>query len=308
MSENEFSDLESIYKNCTLCPRECKTDRTAGRFGACRQSDVMRISRAALHFYEEPCISGSNGSGAVFFSGCQLGCVFCQNYAISRGNVGKPVSVEELVNVFFQLKDQGANNINLVTPSHFLPGIRDAVIMAKKRGFDLPFVYNTGSYEKPWAIKSLSGLMDIYLPDLKYFDDNLAKKYSFAGDYFKIASAAIDEMVKQVPKPEFSPDGMLKKGVIVRHLILPGHTKDSMKVIEYLYNKYGDKIYISIMNQYTPGIGTTLSKYPEINRKITKREYTKVVDYAINLGVCNAFIQEGDTAMESFIPQWDLLT
>lgn len=265
------------------------------------ESSKLRLARAALHFYEEPVISGTKGSGAVFFCGCNLRCVYCQNREIALGTVGREISIERLCEIFFELKEQGANNINLVTPTHFIPAIREAIIQAKSRGFNLPFVYNTSSYETVEALKTLDGLIDIYLPDFKYMDALLARNYSHAPDYPTIAKKAIAEMVRQTGPLSINPDtGLMEKGVIVRHMVLPNGTKNAKTVISYLYETYRDSIYISIMNQYTPM--KEFDKFPELSRKVTAREYQRVIDYTVDLGVINAFIQEGETASESFIP------
>ena len=294
------------YTQCTLCPRNCRVDRTV-RNGICNSTDRCKIVRAALHYWEEPCISGKKGSGTIFFSGCSLGCVFCQNYSISDGlsRYGVEVSVNRLVEIFYELQKKGANNINFVTPTHFMPHIQKATKEARSRGFALPFIYNTSGYEHVSRIQQLEGLIDVYLPDMKYFDEELAMKYSKTNDYFEYASKAIEEMVRQTKKTEFHENGIMKKGVIVRHMILPNHTRDSKKIIEYLYKTYGDDIYISIMNQYTPVKTERMKKYPELSRAITEREYDKVIDYALSLGVKNAYIQDGGTDKESFIPSFD---
>lgn len=294
-------------EKCNLCPRGCKVDRLAGQKGICGQTDEIKLARAALHMWEEPCISGESGSGAVFFSGCALHCVFCQNENIANGNIGMGISVERLVEIFFELEAKGANNINLVTPGHFLPQIISAIDKAKQIGFSLPFVYNTSSYENIDSIKALDGLIDIYLPDFKYFDSKLAHKYSHAEDYPEVAKAAIEEMVRQTGNCRFykdDEDGIMESGTIVRHLLLPGCIEDSKRIIRYLYETYGDNIYISIMNQFTP-MDSLAKKYPELNRKVTEQEYEELIDYAIELGVTNGFIQEGETASESFIPKFD---
>ncbi len=318
---------------CDLCPRNCKIDRTVGKTGYCGLTDVIMCARAALHMWEEPCISGTAGSGTGFFSGCSLKCVFCQNHDIALSKNGRLITADRLVEIFFELQDKGANNINLVTPSHFAPAIASCISKAKSEGFTLPFVYNTSSYEKPETLRMFDGLIDVYLPDMKYYDPSLSKRYSNAADYFKVAQAAIAEMVRQQPKCVFEGDsglagtvsgelcaakssfgssepfgddldisesGLIKKGVIVRHLVLPSHTDDSKRIIKYLFETYGDSIYLSIMNQFTPV--TDLSDYPEINRKLTEEEYDNVLDFAVSLGVENAFIQDGETADESFIP------
>ena len=291
---------------CNLCPRECLADRKSGEKGFCLSDDRIMVARAALHMWEEPCISGKNGSGTVFFSGCNLRCVYCQNYEIAAGGRGKPVSVGRLAEIFLKLQAKGAANINLVTPDHYVTDVAEAVLLAKKMGMDLPVVYNGSGYEKQEAISSLSGIVDIFLTDFKYMDPGLAAKYSAAPDYPAVARAALTEMVRTVGAPVFDVDGMMQSGVIVRHLLLPGHKKNAKDVIRYVYETYGDRVYLSLMNQYTPF--ERLKKNPdyrEICRKVTRREYDAVVDYAIGLGVRNAFTQEGDTARESFIPAFD---
>lgn len=309
---------------CNLCPRYCKVNREKGERGICGESARVKVARAALHMWEEPCISGKDGSGAVFFCGCALHCVFCQNKPIANGTVGKEISVERLSEIFLELQEKKANNINLVTAGQFAPQVGKALQRAKAEGLKLPVVYNTSSYETVDTIKGLEGLVDIYLPDLKYVDSGLSIKYSHAPDYFVTATEAIKEMVRQTGAPEFVVTGeekrifareynercdeedeiLLKKGVIVRHLLLPGCIEDSKKVISYLLHSYGNEIYISIMNQFTPLAG--LEKYPELNRRITGAEYEEVIDFALEQGIENAFIQEGGTAEESFIPAFDL--
>ena len=287
---------------CNICPRNCNVDRESDK-GYCHMPDRLVVARAALHMWEEPCISGEEGSGTVFFSGCNLKCVFCQNYNIAAGKSGKEISTDRLVEIFFELKEKKANNINLVTPSHYVKQIVTALEKAKNMGLDIPVVYNTSSYEKTDTLKMLDGLIDIYLPDFKYIDSNLSFRYSNASDYYNVASKALEEMYRQVPHCVFDNNGIMKSGIIVRHLILPGCVADSKNVIKYLHDTYGNDIYISIMNQYTP-LPQVVS-YPEINRRVTAREYDSVVDYAIDLGVTNGFIQEGRTAESSFIPEFD---
>ena len=291
---------------CDLCPRKCLVDRKKGEKGICGQTENLKVARAALHFWEEPCISGDAGSGAVFFSGCPLHCVFCQNENIANGTVGKEISLERLVDIFLELQEKRANNINLVTPGHFVPQIVKALDQARKEGLTLPVVYNTSSYETVDTIKMLEGYVDIYLPDFKYMSPVLSKKYSHAPDYAEVAKAAIAEMVRQTGKAVFvngDEDNLILSGTIVRHLTLPGCMEDSMQILKYLHDTYGDMIYISIMNQFTPL--SNLEKYPELNRRITDEEYETLVDYAIEIGIENGFIQEGDTAEESFIPAFD---
>ena len=288
---------------CNLCPRNCNTDRDVKK-GYCKVNNKIKISRAALHFWEEPCISAENGSGTVFFSGCNMGCVYCQNQDISHGAFGKEITLERLAQIFLELQAQSAHNINLVTPTHFTPQIIDAVKLARNNGLEIPVVYNTSSYEKAENIGNLKDTVDVYLPDFKYISSDIAKKYSFCADYPSAAKAAIDAMVKQTGPCVFDDEGVIRKGVIVRVLVLPGYTDEAKKIIEYLYNKYGDDIYISIMSQYTPC--TDLAEYPEINRKLTQQEYDDVVDFAVELGLENGFLQEGEAASESFIPPFDL--
>ena len=291
-----------MYTSCTLCPRNCRVDRTSKQSGFCGMGDLIQVARASLHMWEEPCISGTNGSGTVFFTGCNLKCVFCQNHSIAIGQKGKEVSPARLADLFLMLQDKGAHNINLVTPSHYIPGIAQALTLAKEKNMTLPVVYNTSGYDSVQSLTMLDGLVDIYLPDFKYVSGVLSQRYSHAPDYFEIASKSLAEMYRQVSDPVFEDD-LIKKGIIVRHLVLPGCTADSKEVIRYLYETYGDHIFISIMNQYTPLPHVT--SYPELNRKITDAEYNEVVDFAIDLGVEQGFIQEGDTASESFIPEFD---
>ena len=300
---NETEKIQSWMKKCSLCPRNCGVNRLDGQKGFCGVDAEILVARAALHMWEEPCISGKEGSGAVFFSGCSLGCGFCQNNKISRGQTGKKITVEYLAELFFQLQGQGAYNINLVTAGHFLPQVALALENARAHGLKIPVVYNSSGYEKADTLKILEGLVDIYLPDFKYMDSELAGKYSHAPDYPQIAKAALKEMVQQVGTPGFDERGMMKKGVIVRHLLLPGHVKNSREVLKYLYETYGDRIYISIMNQYTPM--PAMKDDPKLSRKVTDREYERLLDYALSLGLNNGFIQEGETAKESFIPEFN---
>ncbi len=303
--------LLSTMTDCTLCPRQCHVNRLAGEIGYCGQTAKLTAARAALHFWEEPCISGTSGSGTVFFSGCNLRCVFCQNHNIALGKTGQEISHERLSDIFLELQDKGAHNINLVTPSHFLPQIIHALEYAKSHGLSIPIVYNTGSYEEVSSLHLLDGLIDIYLPDLKYYSSDLSLLYSHTSNYFEKATAAIAEMYRQVGACVFTPDntssdsymGILKKGMIVRHLILPGQTKDSKKILRYLYETYGNNIYISIMNQYTPL--PHVAHIPELNRRVTEDEYSRVLTFARRLGIENGFQQEGEAASESFIPEFD---
>jgi putative pyruvate formate lyase activating enzyme len=262
---------------------------------------MVYVARAALHFWEEPCISGENGSGTVFFSGCPLRCVYCQNFELARAKRGKPVTVEALSRLFLKLQEEGANNINLVTPTQYTLAIIPAVRLAKDEGLHLPIVYNCGGYESVETLRLLEGTVDIYLTDLKYLDEYASKRYSGAADYPAVAKDAIYEMVRQCKETVFECGGMMQKGVIVRHLLLPGRVREAKQVVRYLYSTYGNAIWMSLLNQYTP-FGRVKERFPELARGVTKREYDTLVDYAIELGVTNAFIQEGATAKESFIP------
>lgn len=291
------------YENCLLCPRKCGINRSTGQTGVCGVSSEIKVARAALHYWEEPCISGKRGSGAVFFSGCSLHCVFCQNREISDGKEGKVISKERLSDIFMELADKGANNINLVTPGQYIPDIVWAVNDAKSRGMKLPIIYNTSGYENVTELKLLEGIVDVYLPDFKYMDSTLSARYSRAKDYPSVAKQALSEMIRQQPDVVIDDaTGLIQKGVIVRQLLLPGHVNDAKAVLKYLYDTYHDHVYISMMSQFTP---IALKDYPEINRTVTRREYERLVDYALEIGITNAFIQEGDVAKDSFIPAFD---
>ena len=308
--------FRDIMFDCVLCPRACHVNRLAGQTGYCGQTAELMAARASLHYWEEPCISGTSGSGTVFFSGCNLRCVFCQNHNIALGRAGRVIAPEHLAEIFLQLQEQGANNINLVTPTHFLPQIVIALEQAKQQGLHLPIVYNTGSYESPEALRHLEGLVDIYLPDFKYMDPFLAAKYSHASDYPQTAKAAIAEMVRQQPRPVFAweekrgedvPEeacegAVMKRGVIVRQLLLPGCLKDARNIVRYLYETYQNKIYVSLMSQYTPL--EHVRDYPELAHRVSRRTYDRYVDAAIALGITQAFIQEPGVAKESFIPDF----
>ena len=289
------------YSPCEICARKCGVDRTSGEIGFCRSSDKMKITRAALHYWEEPIISGTRGSGTVFFSGCSLGCIYCQNSKISRASVGREVTPTDLAAEMLRLEREGAHNINFVTPTHFAPSVKDAVRIAREMGLSVPIVYNTGSYDTEETVRALEGTVDIYLPDLKYYRTVSAEKLSFAKDYPDVARTAIAEMVRQHPNPVIE-DGIMRSGVVVRILLLPSHVAEAKLSLKYLYDTYGDSIYISLMNQYTPMPGM---KSP-LDRTVTNAEYSELVSYAERLGVVNAFIQEGGTQKESFIPDFEL--
>ena len=288
------------YENCRLCARNCGVNRTVST-GFCKATDEMYIARAALHYWEEPPISGTNGSGTIFFSGCSLSCVFCQNRDISRGRAGKTVKIDRLADIMMNLQSKGAHNINLVTPTHFVPSIAESIKIARAKGLSVPIVYNTGSYDNLSTLKMLDGLVDVYLPDLKYFKSKTASELSSAADYPMVARAAIDEMVRQVGEPIFDRQGIMTRGVIVRILLLPSHVAEAKLSLKYLMDTYGDKIYVSLMNQYTPMQGMR----PPLDRKVTRDEYYQLTDYAERLGLVNGFTQEFGTAEESFIPPFD---
>ena len=291
---------QNAYENCRLCERNCNVNRNT-TVGFCKMPATLFVSRAALHFWEEPLISGKRGSGTIFFSGCSLGCVFCQNREISRGISGREISTDRLAEIMMELKEQGAHNINLVTPTHYVPSIKEAIIIAKKKGLDLPIVYNTGSYDTPETLRMLDGLIDVYLPDLKYFRSSTARKFSAAENYPKVARTAIAEMVRQIGALKINAEGIMIRGVIVRLLLLPGHVAEAKLSLKYLLDTYGDSIYVSLMNQYTPMPNMS----QPLDRKVTHAEYAELLRYAEKLGLENGFTQEFGTAEESFIPPFD---
>lgn len=297
--------IEEEYRCCRLCPRNCGADRRSGAYGACGMGAEITAARAALHFWEEPCISGKEGSGTVFFSGCPLGCVFCQNREISKEHAGRTISPGRLAEIFLELQEQKANNINLVTAVHYVPSVVSALETARDQGLHIPVVYNSSGYESVRTLKMLEGFVDIWLPDFKYFDPEPAARYSRCPDYPERAKEALAEMVRQAGTPVFDERGLMKRGVIVRHLLLPGQAGNAKRVIRYLHETYGNDIYISIMNQYTPmpGIG---EKYPALESRVSPEEYERILDFAERIGVENGFRQEGGTIGESYIPAFDL--
>ncbi len=284
--------------NCSICPRKCNADRE-NSVGFCKSPAEFRLARAALHFWEEPCISGENGSGTVFFSGCNLKCVYCQNYEISIENKGIVVDDSRLIEIFKSLIEQGAENINLVNPTHYADRLAN---LFEKWHCPVPVVYNTSGYESTQTLKMLDGIVDIYLTDFKYIRPDKAQKYSNAPDYPEVAKNALAEMKWQVQGYEFDSSGVMQKGVMVRHLVLPQNTNSALRIIDYIAENYSDT-YLSIMAQYVPC--GSLENYPEINRKITEREYNKVVDYALQTGLENVFIQQTESAEKEFIPPFD---
>ncbi|MDF2614609.1 MAG: radical protein [Clostridia bacterium] len=291
-----------VLKTCHLCPRKCGVDRLKGELGYCNAGGQVKIARAALHYWEEPCLSGENGSGTVFFSHCTLKCIFCQNHQISTKGMGKEISIEELAQIFLRLQQEGAHNINLVTPAHYVPQIIEALKLAKFKGLNLPIVYNSSGYETLETLQMLEGYIDVYLPDFKYFKEAYATRYSNAPCYAEYAKAAIKEMVRQAGETIFTEGGMMQRGVIVRHLMLPGLLFDSKKVVKYIHETYDNRIYISIMNQYTPL--SIIKEHLELNRVVNPKHYDFIIDYALEIGIENGFFQEGETASESFIPEF----
>ncbi|MBP2071110.1 radical SAM protein [Thermoanaerobacterium butyriciformans] len=288
---------------CNICPRNCNIDRST-KVGFCGMSSEIHVAKAYLHEWEEPCISGSRGSGTVFFTGCNLRCVFCQNYKISQENFGVSISPEKLVDIFINLEKTGAHNINLVTPTIFVPKIKEAIIIARNNGLSIPIVYNSNAYESVESLRSLEGLIDIYLPDLKYYSDEVAVKYSNAPHYFEYATKAILEMYRQVGNPVFDSDGIMKKGIIIRHLILPGKLDETKRILKWIKDNLSNEVYVSLMGQYTPFYNA--NKYQELNRRISNREYEEAIEYFFEIGLENGFVQDDESASESFIPDFDL--
>lgn len=296
--------MTNMLESCRLCPRNCGINRLKGELGFCRSGKLIKAARASLHYWEEPCISGKSGSGTVFFSNCNLRCVFCQNHSISQEGIGEEISCQRLSEIFLEQQERGALNINLVTPTHYVPQIIESILLARKNGLKLPILYNTNSYENLETIQALKGYVDIYLPDLKYYSDKYAVKYSSAPNYFKFASKAIEEMVSQVGAPVFDSRGIIKKGVVIRHMMLPGLLFDSKKVVDYIYKTFGDSVYLSLMNQYTPMYKA--SDFKEINRTLNLKHYDSLIDYSLSLGIKNGFTQEDETCSESFVPVFDM--
>ena len=290
-------------EKCNICPLKCGINRNkySGRCGA---SKNIKIALASLHYFEEPCISGENGSGTVFFSNCNLKCVYCQNYKISHLGFGKKISVSHLADIFLSQQKRGANNINLVTPTMYVPHIISAIKLAKQKGLNIPIIYNSSGYESIDTIKSLNGYIDVYLPDFKYYFSDIAKKYSNVENYFEIASSAILEMYKQVGDPVFDENGLIKRGMIIRHMILPNNVENSKMVLKWINGNLSNKVYISVMAQYFPTYKAC--EYPEINRKITDEELNSVWDFASYLGFENGFIQELGEHEEEYVPDFDL--
>lgn len=293
-----------LLQNCNMCPRNCGINRLIGEKGFCKAGKEVSVARVSLHNFEEPCISGEMGSGTVFFSNCSLECVFCQNHEISQEQVGKEISIHRLSDIFIELQNNKAHNINLVTPTHYAVQIKEALKEAKAKGLKIPVIYNSSGYENVSTIKYLEGYIDVYVPDFKYYNNKYAEKYSNADNYFNYAKEAINEMISQVGKTKFDEKGLINKGVIIRHMMLPGLLFDSKKIIDYIYDNYSDQVYLSIMNQYTPMFNA--SKYPEISKPLNPKHYDALISYALEKGITKGFIQEEGTSSEEFVPEFDL--
>ena len=293
-----------LLKKCEICPHKCKIDRTKNQVGRCKSKDTVKVATASIHKFEEPCISGINGSGTVFFSNCNLSCVFCQNYEISQQGVGKEISIERLSEIFLMQQAKGVNNINLVSPTSYAAQIIEAIKIAKNKGLNIPIIYNTNGYENIETIKLLDGYIDVYLPDLKYAENDLGKKYSKIENYFEIATTAIKEMYKQVGENQYDENGIIKKGMIIRHLILPNHTENSKKVLKWINDNMPKNITVSIMAQYFPTYRAKDIK--ELSRKITKYEYQKIENYLYSLDLENGYIQEIGENEECYVPKWEM--
>ncbi len=294
--------MSSIEK-CEICPHNCKVNRLEGKIGRCKATDKVKIALASVHNFEEPCISGTNGSGTVFFSNCNLKCVFCQNYKISQQGLGKEISIEELADIFIEQQNKKVENINLVTPIMYIYHIIEAIKIARKKGLNIPIVYNTNGYENVETIKKLNGYIDIYLPDLKYYDNDLAFKYSGIKNYFENATEAIKEMYNQVGAPVLDENGIMKKGVIIRHLVLPNNLQNSKDVLKWINDNIDNKVFVSVMAQYFP---THRAKdFPELNRKLTKEEYEEIENFLYSLNLDNGYIQELGEHEEEYVPDFE---
>lgn len=288
---------------CKICPHECNIDRNEKQIGRCKSTDKVKIALYSTHNFEEPCISGEKGSGTVFFSNCNLNCVFCQNYEISQLGKGKEISVKELANIFLKQQEKNVENINLVTPTSYVPQIIDAIKIARHNGLNIPIVYNTNGYEKVETLKMLEGYIDIYLPDFKYYFNDLAKKYSKVDDYFEIVTKALKEMQRQVGSSVFDKNGIMKKGMIIRHLVLPNNIENSKKVLKWIKENMKEDIYVSIMAQYFPTYRAKESS--ELNRKLSKEEWKEIEEYVEKLEIENGYIQELGEHEEEYVPKWE---
>lgn len=296
-----MNNLE-VYKKCQICPHECKVNRLERKIGRCKCTDKIKIALASIHMYEEPCISGKMGSGTIFFSNCNMNCKFCQNYEVSQEGKGRNIEIEELANIFIELQNKNIHNINLVTPTTYVYQIIEAIKIAKEKGLEIPIIYNSNGYEKVNTIKDLEGYVDIYLPDLKYYSNEISKKYSKVDNYFEIATKAIEEMIRQVGKPMFNENGMIQRGVMIRHLVLPNHLQNSKNILKWIKENIDEDIYINVMAQYFP---TYKAKEDDlINRKLTKKEYKKIEKYFYLLNFKNGYIQELGEHEEEYVPKW----
>ncbi len=291
-----------ILEKCTLCPHECQVNRIKGQIGKCKADATIKISLADLHYFEEPCISGENGSGTVFFTGCNLNCQFCQNYEISQLRQGKSISIENLAQEYLKLQAKGANNINLVTGCIYVPQIIESLKLAKQKGLQIPIVYNSSGFEKKETIQMLEGYVDIYLPDFKYYYDSLAKDLSAINHYFETATRAIKEMYKQVGNPQFNENGILQKGLIIRHLVLPNHLQNTKQVLKWIRKNMGKEVYVSVMAQYFPEYKARQRE--DINRKLTKAEYEQIEEYINKLGFQHGYLQDLEENEKQYVPKW----
>ena len=296
----ELEMLKELEK-CTICPHRCQINRNAGKIGRCKASKKVKIALYSTHDFEEPCISGKRGSGTVFFSNCNLNCIYCQNYEISQLGKGKEITIDELAKIFLIQQEKNVENINLVTPTSYAPQIIEAIKIAKKKGLKIPIIYNTNSYENVETIKMLEGYIDVYLPDLKYAENEVGKKYSKIENYFEIATKAIKEMIKQVGTPKLNERGIIKKGVIIRHLVLPNNLENSKKILKWIKENLPKDIYVSIMAQYFP---TYKASESDLNRKLTKTEWQEIEDYIEKLEIENGYVQELGEHEEEYVPKW----
>ena len=291
-------------ENCNICPHKCNINRNKGKIGRCKATNKVKIALYSVHDFEEPCISGEKGSGTVFFSNCNLNCIFCQNYEISQLGKGKEISIEELAEIFLIQQEKEVENINLVTPTSYVPQIIEAIEIAREKGLKIPIVYNTNGYESIETLKMLEGYIDIYLPDLKYAENDLAKEYSNVENYFEFATKAIEEMIKQVGVPKLNENGIMKKGVMIRHLVLPNHIENSKKVLKWITENLPEDIYISVMAQYFPTFKVKENK--SLNRKLTKEEWDEIQKYIEELGIENGYVQELGEHEEEYVPKWNI--
>ena len=290
-------------EKCEICPHRCKVNRQEGKIGRCRCDDKIKIALVSTHNYEEPCISKIHGSGTVFFSNCNLNCMYCQNYEISQLGRGKNITIQELADIFIKQQSKGVNNINLVTPTMYAYQIIEAIKIARKNGLKIPIIYNTNGYENVETIKALEGYIDVYLPDLKYYSNEMSRKYSKVDNYFEYATKAIKEMYKQVGTAKFNEDGIIQKGVIIRHLVLPNHLQNSKHILKWIKENMPEDIYVSVMAQYFPTYKAKEDKY--INRKINNKEYKEIENFLYTLNLTNGFIQELGKHEEEYVPKWE---